>query len=196
VLSGIFAADVGLENDALQTPEGGVIWYDLVAVTPSRERTLDEVKDQVEARWRDDEVAARLNLKATELVDKLKGGGKLADLAAADKLKVENLKWLKRGANPGALAANAQAAVFRTQRGEATTAEGKDAGERIVFVVTDVTEPQFDPASPDAKRISDALRDAMANDLYSQYVARVETDLGVSVNQGALGLALGAAPTN
>ena len=65
-----------------------------------------------------------------------------------------------------------------------------------MFVVTNVTVPQFDPASPDAKRISDALRDGMANDLYSQYVARVETDLGVSVNQGALSQALGAAPAN
>ncbi len=196
VLNGIFSADVGLENDALQTPDGGIIWYDLVAVTPSRDRTLDEVKSQVEARWHDDEVAARLNAKANEIVDKLKGGAKLADLAAADKLKLENTKWLKRGATSGALSSNALTAVFRTPKGEATTAEGKDPTERIVFVVTEVTVPQFDPASPEAKRINDAVRDAMANDLYSQFVARIETDLGVTVNQGALGLALGANPTN
>jgi peptidyl-prolyl cis-trans isomerase D len=196
VLNGIFSAEIGLENDALQTPEGGYVWYDLVGVTPSRERTLDEVKPQVEARWRDDEVAARLNAKAGQMVDKLKGGAKLADLAAADKLKVENAHWLKRGDNSGVLAPNALAAVFRTPQGQAATADGKDPAERIVFVVTNVTVPQFDPASPDAKRISDALRDAMANDLYSQYVARVETDLGVSVNQGALNQALGASPAN
>jgi peptidyl-prolyl cis-trans isomerase D len=196
VLNGIFSAEIGLENDALQSPEGGYVWYDLVGVTPSRERTLDEVKSQVEARWRDDEVVARLNAKAAQMVDKLKGGSKLADLAAADKLKVENAHWLKRGDNSGVLAPNALAAVFRTQQGEAATADGKDPAERIVFVVTNVTVPQFDPASPDAKRISDALRDAMANDLYSQYVARVETDLGVSVNQGALSQALGASPAN
>ena len=87
VLNGIFSAEIGLENDALQTPEGGYVWYDLVGVTPSRERTLDEVKAQVEARWRDDEVVARLNAKAVQMVDKIKGGAKLADLAAADKLK-------------------------------------------------------------------------------------------------------------
>jgi peptidyl-prolyl cis-trans isomerase D len=196
VLNGIFSAEIGLENDALQTPQGGYVWYDLVGVTPSRERTLDEVKAQVEARWRDDEVVARLNAKAAQMVDKIKGGAKLADLAAADKLKVENAHWLKRGDNSGVLAPNALAAVFRTPQGGAATADGKDPAERIVFVVTNVTEPQFDPASPDAKRINDALRDGMANDLYSQYVSRVETDLGVSVNQGALSQALGAAPAN
>jgi peptidyl-prolyl cis-trans isomerase D len=197
VLNGIFSAEVGLENDALQTPDGGYIWYDLVATTPSRERTLDEVKAQVEARWRDDEAMARLNAKAEQLVDKLKSRTTpLATLAAAEKLKVESAKWLKRGDNSGTLAPNALAAVFRTSMGAAATAEGKDPAERIVFVVTDITVPQFDPTSPDAKRINDALRDAMANDLYSQYVARVETDLGVSVNQGALSQALGATPAN
>ncbi len=197
VLNGIFSAEVGLENDALQTPDGGYVWYDLVATTPSRERTLDEVKAQVEARWRDDEAMARLNAKAEQLVDKLKSRtAPLATLAAADKLKLESAKWLKRSDNSGTLAPNALAAAFRTSMGAAATAEGKDPAERIVFVVTDITVPQFDPTSPDAKRINDALRDAMANDLYSQYVARVETDLGVSVNQGALSQALGAAPAN
>src|SRR5262249_41647471 len=41
VIDGIFSTEVGLENDALQTPDGGLVWYDLVAVTPSRPRTLD-----------------------------------------------------------------------------------------------------------------------------------------------------------
>ena len=34
------------------------------AITPARDRPLDEVKDQVEARWRDDEIATRLKAKA------------------------------------------------------------------------------------------------------------------------------------
>ena len=55
--------------------------YDVVGITPSRERNLDEVKDQVEARWRDDQIASRLKTKATEMVQKLDLGGKLADEA-------------------------------------------------------------------------------------------------------------------
>ncbi|HEY2135694.1 MAG TPA: SurA N-terminal domain-containing protein [Xanthobacteraceae bacterium] len=196
VLNGIFSAEVGLENDTLRTPDGGVVWYDLVAVTPSRERPLDEVKDQVETRWRDDETVKRLNAKAQEMVDKIKGGSSLADLAAADKLKVENSKWLKRGATADVLPANALATVFRTAAGQAASADGKEPTERLVFVVTNVTLPQFDPTSPGAKRIDDGLRDQMANDLYSQFVARVESDLGVSINQGAMASALGPAPTN
>ena len=195
VLDGIFSADVGIENDALQTPDGGVVWYELTAVTPSHDRALDEVKDQVEARWKDDETSARLNAKAQEMTDKInKGGATLADLAAADKLNVAKTAWLKRSDNAGALPANAITVLFNARKGSAVSAEAKDPIERVVMVVTDVTVPSFDPAAPDIKRLSDALRDAMVNDLYAQFIGRVETDLNVSVDQAALAQALGRNP--
>jgi len=191
LIEGIFSADVGMENDPLQTEDGGLIWYDLVAVTPSRDRTLDEVKDKVEARWHDEQVVSRLNAKASEMVDKIKGGTSLAEVAAAEKLNVQHSGWLKRRTNSGDFPASAVGALFRTAKGAPASAEGKEPTERIVFVVSDVKEPAFDPAAADAKKISDALRNAMANDLYEQYLAKVEADLGVSVDQAALDQAIG-----
>ena len=191
LVEGIFSADVGMENDPLQTEDGGLIWYDLVAVTPSRDRTLDEVKDKVEARWHDEQVVSRLNAKASEMVDKIKGGTSLAEVAAAEKLNVQHSGWLKRRTNSGDFPANAVGALFRTAKGAPASAEGKEPTERIVFVVSDVKEPAFDPAAADAKKISDALRNAMANDLYEQYLAKVEADLGISVDQAALDQAIG-----
>ena len=191
LVEGIFSADVGMENDPLQTEDGGLIWYDLVAVTPSRDRTLDEVKDKVEARWHDEQIVSRLNAKASEMVDKIKGGTSLAEVAAAEKLNVQHSGWLKRRTNSGDFPASAVGALFRTAKGAPASAEGKEPTERIVFVVSDVKEPAFDPAAADAKKISDALRNAMANDLYEQYLAKVEADLGVSVDQAALDQAIG-----
>jgi peptidyl-prolyl cis-trans isomerase D len=195
LIDGIFAADVGLENDALQTPDGGLVWYDLIGITPSRARTLDEVKGEVEARWRDDETAKRLTAKAQEMADKInKDGAKLADLAAADKLAVANTKWLKRNDTPTGLTANVMTVMFNAKKGSAVSAEGQDPIERVVMVVTDVTVPTFDPASPDAKKLSDALREQMANDLYQQFMGRLESDLEVKVDQAALAQALGTSP--
>jgi peptidyl-prolyl cis-trans isomerase D len=195
VLDGIFATEVGLENDALQTQDGGMVWYELVAVTPSRDRTLDEVKGEVEKRWHDDETMARLTAKAQEITDKInKDGAKLADLAAADKLTVENTKWLKRNDTPAALPTNAMSVLFNARKGSAVSAEGKDPVERIVMVITDVTVPTFDPASPDAKKLGDVLRDSMVNDLYSQFMRRVESDLSVTYDDAALAQALGNNP--
>jgi len=195
VLDGIFSTEVGLDNDALQTQDGGTVWYELAAVTPSRDRTLDEVKGEVEARWREDETVARLTAKGQEMSDKInKDGAKLADLAAADKLTVEHTKWLKRNDTPAGLPSNAMTVMFGARKGSAVLSEGKDPVERVLMVVTDVTAPTFDPNSPDTKKLADNLRDAMINDLYAQFVGRLETDLKVEVDQAALTQALGNNP--
>ena len=78
VVSQAFNSDVGVDNDPIQF-NGGYVWYDVLGITPSRERNLDEVKDQVEARWREDQISTKLRAKATEIVQKLENGGKLAD---------------------------------------------------------------------------------------------------------------------
>src|SRR5581483_8586205 len=73
VVSAAFASDVGVDNDPLQIPNNdGFVWFEVAGITPSHERPLDEVKDQVENRWRDDEIAKRLKAKADDMVAKLK----------------------------------------------------------------------------------------------------------------------------
>jgi hypothetical protein len=74
------------------------------------------------------------------------------------------------------------------------SSEAKDPVERIVLVITDVTVPTFDPASPDAKKLADILRDSMVNDLYSQFMQRVEKNLAVTYDDAALAQALGNNP--
>ena len=96
VLDSAFATDVGVDNDPIEA-DGGFVWYDVAGITPARDRTLDEVKDEVEQRWRDDEIASRLKAKAADMLDKLKGGTALDALAAANGLKVETATDLKRG---------------------------------------------------------------------------------------------------
>jgi peptidyl-prolyl cis-trans isomerase D len=193
VLDGIFSSEVGFDNDALQTQDGGTVWYELAAITPSHDRALEDVKGEVEARWRDDETMARLAAKAQEISDKInKDGAKLADLAAADKLAVQDTKWLKRNDTPAGLPVNAMTVLFNAKKGSAVSSEAKDPIERIVMVITDVTVPAFDPASPDAKKLGDALRDSMVNDLYAQFMQRVEADLAVTYDDAALAQALGA----
>ena len=75
---------------------GGYVWFDVEQITPARDQPLDEVKDEVVKRWRDDEITNRLRTKATEMLDKIKAGTSFADVAAADKLKVEWRPGIKR----------------------------------------------------------------------------------------------------
>ena len=185
-----FSTDVGVERDPLQFQDG-YIWFDVAGITPSRERTLDEVKDQVEARWREQEIATRLDAKATAILDKAKAGVPLAEAAAADSLKVETLAGLKRGEASGPLSGAAVEAVFRTAKDGVGKSEAGQPGEQIVFRVTDIVMPGNEMASEDAKRIVDTLNRGLSEGILGEYIAKLESEVGVTINQSALNQVVG-----
>ena len=189
VVSAAFATEAGVDNDPLDI-DGGYIWYNVVAVTPSRDRTLAEVKDKVEAAWRDDEIASRLKAKSAELLDKLKGGTPLDALAKDDGLKIETADKLTRGKPLDAISAKVLNAVFHTAKDGFGSAEGDKPSEWVVFRVTGVTDPKLEANSADAKRIADVVKRQESDDIFGQYVTRLEDELGTSVNQAALAQAL------
>jgi peptidyl-prolyl cis-trans isomerase D len=82
--------------------------------------------------------------------------------------------------------------AFRLAKDAAGQSEGKDGVERVVYRVTDISTPAFDANSADAKAIGTNLRNAFADELLAQYVARVETDLGMTINRTALAQATNA----
>jgi peptidyl-prolyl cis-trans isomerase D len=186
----VFATEVGVENDPLQLPGGGYAWYDVVDITPSRERSLDEVKDRVAARWQDDQVAERLKAKANDLIGKLKAGTSLAEVAAAEGLKVETATALKRGASQ-AVSSNVLEAAFRSAKDTPSVSEGQNATEQVLFRVTDISVPSLDPTGADAKRIDDDLKRALADDIMGQYIVQLQNDIGVTINQSALRQVIG-----
>jgi peptidyl-prolyl cis-trans isomerase D len=191
VISSAFGAEIGGENDALQLPAGGFVWYDVISVTPSRERPLDEVKDKVEARFREDETTKRLDAKTAELVGKLKSGATLADVAAAEGLKVETKSGLKRQSQ--LMPPRVTNEVFRLAKDQVGSAEGQKADERLIFRVTDIKVPAFEPNSADTSKTIDQLKTAYNEDILNQYVTRVESDIGTDINQRALAQAVGRA---
>jgi peptidyl-prolyl cis-trans isomerase D len=186
VLGAAFRTDMGVENEPLQIAGGGYVWFEVASVKPSRERTLDEVRTRVEEKWQEEQVSERLKAKAAEILDKVKAGTSLSDAAAADGLTVQTTFGLKRAGNAGSMPASVVEAVFATPKDAAGSAVGKDATERVVFHLTDITVPTFDAASPEGKRIEDSTRRALTEDLLAQYVAQLQTDLGATINQDAL----------
>jgi peptidyl-prolyl cis-trans isomerase D len=193
VAAAVFASDVGVDNEALQLPSGGYLYYDVTSVTPSRERPLDEVKDQVAQRWRDDEIAKRLQAKADEMVGKLKSGGTLAQLASDAGLQVQKAANLQRGKPAGFLPEKLIAAAFSTAKDAPASAEGNQAGERYVFRVTEISEPALDASSSETSTIKASLANSYADDITGEYVAHLEQQLGVSINQSVVDQVIGGA---
>jgi len=164
----------------------------VLGITPPRDRTLDEVKDKVEARWRDDEIANRLRAKATDMVQKLGQGGKLADEAASIGVKVETAGGFKREASLPGVPEGLITAAFRTAKDTAGQTPGTGGTEWFVFRVTDITAPAVDLASPEIKNLKETLQRGLTDEQLTQYVAKLEKDIGTSVNEVAFSQVTGA----
>lgn len=188
-----FRADVGLENEPVQVRQtGAFIWFEVAGITPARDRTLDEVRDRVEARWREDEVKSRLAKAATEMVSTIDGGKTLAELAAPLGVEVRQSPELLRTATEGDWTAGAVAALFATAKGKAGQAAGQDGIDRIVFVTETVEVPAN--AMLD-QRTRDQLVSSIENDVLEQYISQLQRDFGTSVNQTLLNRAVGGGET-
>lgn len=191
VVSQAFNTDVGVDNDSISF-RGGYVWYDVLAITPSRDRNLDEVRDQVEARWRQDQIATKLKAKATEIVQKLEAGGKLADEAAAIGAKVETATGFKRDDTPAGVPAAVVAAAFRTAKDGVGQTPVTGGAEVIVFRVTDIIDPTVDAASEPVKKLKDSLDRALTDEQVAAYVSKLQTDIGATINQAAFAQVTGA----
>jgi len=185
LLTAAFASEVGVENDPIQSA-GGYIWYEVSEITPARDQKLDEIKDTVEARWRDDQVANRLRAKAAEMLDKLKAGGSLAEIAAAAGLKVEKKAEIKRGNPQPPLSARAVDAIFRTAKDGYGTADAEAAAEQVVFRVTDIAMPKTDDQSEEARNVRETLVRSFNEDVFGEYLAYLQRQVGVTINENAL----------
>jgi peptidyl-prolyl cis-trans isomerase D len=197
LLAGAFAAQLGVELDPLQV-DGGYIWYDVVDIIPARDRSFEDVKPELERRWHEEEIANRLRTKANELLDKVKGGTPLAEVAAAEGLTVETRTGIKRSGVSAPLSERTIDAIFRTAKGAPGNAEGARAPDpsnpqapdrtnsQIVFQVTDIVVPNVDLASAEAKNIRDSLSRTLSDDLFAEFLAQLENEIGVNINQAAL----------
>jgi peptidyl-prolyl cis-trans isomerase D len=191
VVSQAFNSDVGVDNDPIQFG-GGYVWYDVLAITTSRERTLDEVKDQVEARWREDQISTKLRAKATEIVGKLDHGGTLAEEATAVGSKVETAAAFRRDASLPGVPASVVTAAFRTPKDGVGQTPGAGGSEWIVFRVTDISVPPVDAASDDVKKLKETLQRGLTDEQLAQYVTKLESEIGTSINQAAFAQVTGA----
>jgi len=189
VVKAAFASDIGVDNEPLRMATG-YVWYDVTGIEASREKNLDEVRDQVATQWREDQVSQRLSEKANELTGRLEKGETIEAVAQAVGAPVNNATDLARNAAKDDLAAEAVNRIFAIPVGKTGhAANGADA--RVIFSVTSATVPPLVTTTQAAQNTENQLRTGFGDDLLNQYIAQVRQDLGVTINQQALRRATG-----
>jgi peptidyl-prolyl cis-trans isomerase D len=191
LLEATFDSDVGIVNDVLQLGAQGFVWFDVTKVIPSRDRTLDEVRADVVAAWKQDELAKRLNDAAADLLAKAENGTPFIALAADTGLEIKIASGLKRNSPSGDFDRDAIAAVFSGPVGTTAVADTADGEGRLVLKVTGATVPDFDADSPQVTALGTQLSQQIQDTLLGQFISDRENKEGVRINDAAVARVLG-----
>ncbi|ENN91568.1 peptidyl-prolyl cis-trans isomerase [Bartonella schoenbuchensis] len=136
LLDAIYQANVETEPDLLSLQEGGYLWYQVDTIIPSRDRTLEEVKQDAIAQWKSEEIQRLLDEKAENALKQLNKGKSLDSLAAEFGVKKQTTQALRRQDSSEVFGSEDIKALFSNPKGHYGIAKGTLTTNRIVYKIT------------------------------------------------------------
>jgi peptidyl-prolyl cis-trans isomerase D len=193
IATSIFNAAPGVETEVIDLADGGYAWFDLVTITPQRERTFEEANASAEADYLEAEKRKSIEALATKEVDRIKGGESIEAIAKELAAKLETAENVKRGATPPGLTPAALQTVFALSKGDVASSPTVDGKSRTIFRIAAVT-PAPPPTNEQLAALGGEVGRQVRIDLLEQYVAGLRTRYGFTVNEKALTQAMGGQP--
>ncbi|MBE0579241.1 peptidylprolyl isomerase [Devosia sp.] len=182
VTQAIFKAEQGGLTAAIPLAGNGNLWFDLNAIEPARDQTLDEVRDQVAETMTAERVNNAIIAAQAEAVARLDAGEALADVAAAYNVFPQlSAPFTRFGSSDGTIDGAVASAAFAGDASHHGSAVSQ-GGEFIVFQVTDLTEP----AAPLEASASATLENEARIGIYGDFVTAVRDDARMVINQQTL----------
>jgi peptidyl-prolyl cis-trans isomerase D len=175
-----FKSDVGVENEALRLPSGGYAWYEVQDIVKPRQKPLDEVKADVEAAWRREQIQSKLAEKARDLVARLNRAEPIADVAKSVGAEVKTSQPLKRESQEEGIPPAAIAQAFTLAEHGAGSAS--EAESRVIFEVEKITLPAPLNESQ-ARGLEQQLGKQIADDNFTEYLGGIMKTAGVTIDQ-------------
>jgi peptidyl-prolyl cis-trans isomerase D len=121
--------------------------------------------------------------KAKKLAESAQNGVTLETLGTENQAEIKTIEGLKRNESSADFGPEAVAALFSIPQGGFTFAPESDGKGARVMQLQSVGLQPADKTPGETAKIVEAVAAGSGNEFLAQYVAELETDLGVSVNQ-------------
>jgi peptidyl-prolyl cis-trans isomerase D len=182
VSQAIFKAEQGALTAAIPLAGNGNLWFDLNAIEPARDQTLDEVRDKVAETVMAERINNAIMAAQEAAVTRLDNGEALADVAASYGLFPQlSAPFTRFGSEDGSIDAAVASAAFAgdaSHRGSAVS----QSGEFIVFQVTDIIAAE----GPLEEAANASLENEARIGIYGDFVTAVRDEARLQVNQQVL----------
>lgn len=188
-----FAGEVGVDNEAVELSDGGYAWVSLVAVTATKQKPFDEVKEDAKTLWATNQRQSALRKRARSLVERVEKGESLEAVAKSLSLDVQTTPAFKRGDRLPQLSPSAVVRVFALPKGKPIDAPTADNESRMVLEVSEIKEPAA-PSAEELERTKTSVLEQLRDDVLEQYIATLRKRQGVTVNQSVVDRTIGITP--
>lgn len=185
LLEAVFDTLPDFDNPPLNYDSNAFLFYDVTEIEEARERTLDEVRDEVIADLKTAEADELLSDRLATLRERVEGGEAFADMAAAEGLEVTIEAGLTRATATPRLGEVAGQTAFSGPVGTVDIAPAAD-GESWLLLHVDETASPADPFSGVPQQQIVQIGGTLQNDLLQSYVGRLQSDYPVHYNQAAI----------
>lgn len=182
VSQAIFKAEQGALTAAIPLAGNGNLWFDLNAIEPARDQTLDEVRDKVAETVMAERINNAIMAAQEAAVTRLDNGEALADVAASYGLFPQlSAPFTRFGSEDGSIDAAVASAAFAGDASHHGSAVSQ-SGEFIVFQVTDIIAAE----GPLEEAANASLENEARIGIYGDFVTAVRDEARLQVNQQVL----------
>lgn len=181
-----FETEAGQQSPLTDSVDGGYYILRVDGITPAATKPLAEVRDQVAIDWLAAERAKAAAEKAASIVEQLNGGADIGTLAAELGREVKTSTPVTRDGEDAVAGLDQMAveALFTLKQGEAAAVA--DGDDQVILRLTEIRAPADSDDPVATAELRDTLRRDLANDVLSQFMAALQQEIPVSVDQAAI----------
>lgn len=186
-----FSNDPGTEQPSSDLSDGSHAWVNVIAIEAPKQKTFEEVKDEVKAQYMESERVRLIGELANKLVERLNKGEAMSAIASeTGGGSVGKTDPVTRNTIPQGLSEAAVAQGFALTLNKAGSAESADKQSRTIIKVVEVT-PAAAPTKEDLDKLAKETTPNLANQTLAQYIEALKTGLGTTINESEFKRAVG-----
>lgn len=190
LLTAAFESDKGASDRDVVELSDGQAWLEVGDIVPARQKPFEAVSGEVKTLWLEAETRKAIAAYGDALVERIKKGEKIEDVAKAEGAKLETTEPFKRTAPVVGLSTGATRVAFTLPVGGVAASETPDGKSRTVQVVQEI-KPADEPTKEQADRIRQELRFQYQADAVSLYTASIRQRYPVKVDEAIYRRAIG-----
>ncbi|MBO6825648.1 MAG: SurA N-terminal domain-containing protein [Sneathiella sp.] len=185
-LGELFQTEEGVEPTLVEMQNGNYFALTLTETRPSALRPLEEIREQVTAAWKADWLHTENEKATAALLDKLKAGGTLADVATEKGAEVKSSPVVLRNAPAGDLSPAATEKLFGLSDGEYAMGPTAAGNGYTLFKVKEVVPADKEADKSFRDQLANELSNSLQQDILAQYQTYLEKEVGFSVKEGLI----------